>query len=306
VFLAFNLPAAMGTLGWKDAGSVILSKNEALRALHDSEKPTQQSKMQVWSRRKEAKERKLSVREEKEQEEAQEAKDLELSMEKLIEKRPESRLKWLTKALLYVGRKTIKASTLYEIIMDKAFLIGIDARTGSQMKASILANGHLFSPKQQKALESPTNHFSNFAAPENKKKEREKEKEKGGRDSDRRGRDSDYRDERRDRDKRDRDDGRDRDDRREKDSGRRRAASEDRGRKDYDRRKRHRESSSSEQDDESEEQERRPRRSEKAPAEASSAKAGKRSSRHAEEGQKDQEQENSMDPRMFAPGAADR
>jgi len=259
----------------------------------------EKSNFQVMSVRKEKKERKLTERETKERDEAQ---DLELSMDKLVEKHPEKRLKWLTKALLHVGRKTIKASTLYELIMDKAFLIGVDAKIGAKMKASILANGHLFSAKQQKALESPTNHFNNFATEEKKEKvkEKEKEKERSGRDLDRRGRDSDRRD-REDRRDRDRDDRRDR----EKDSGRRREASEDRGRSDRDRRKRRREPSDSE--DQSEE-EHRPRKSEKAPAEAaSSARAESRRGGRAEEEEdaEEQEQDNPMDPRMFAPGAAD-
>ncbi|CAL1153070.1 unnamed protein product [Cladocopium goreaui] len=139
----------MATLGYRDSGSVVLSKAEALRQAH--EKEGERSRLMTWSKRKSPPRRKKDEREEREKEEAAE---FEMKLENIIQKRPDKRLKWLQKGMIMVGRKTIKANAFFDLIMDKVFISDVPAEIGTKMKASVLANLHLFSSKQQKALQS--------------------------------------------------------------------------------------------------------------------------------------------------------
>lgn len=149
----------MATLGYRDSGSVVLSKAEALRQAH--EKEGERSRLMTWSKRKSPPRRKKDEREEREKEEAAE---FEMKLENIIQKRPDKRLKWLQKGMIMVGRKTIKANAFFDLIMDKVFISDVPAEIGTKMKASVLANLHLFSSKQQKALQSESCHFNTFAS----------------------------------------------------------------------------------------------------------------------------------------------
>jgi len=168
----------MGTLGYKDSGGICLSKSEALRqSREDDGKP--KSNMQVYSRRKHVEERVRDVRDDKQREEAT---DFEMDMKVIVSKKPEWRLRWMTKALIHVGRKHIKANTFYEIVMDEGFARDLHPLIGARMKASLLGNLHLFSSKQQKMLQSETNHFNNFKD-EKKKKDKSSKKKRRERSS---------------------------------------------------------------------------------------------------------------------------
>eukprot|EP00913_Durusdinium_trenchii_P015664 g14722.t1 len=138
----------MATLGYRDSGSVVLSKAEALRQAH--EKEGERSRLMTWSKRKSPPRRKKDEREEREKEEAAE---FEMKLENIVQKRPDKRLK-----------KTIKANAFFELIMEKAFISDVPPELGTRMKASILANLHLFSSKQQKALQSESCQFNMFAS----------------------------------------------------------------------------------------------------------------------------------------------
>eukprot|EP00490_Sorites_sp_Unknown_P010244 CAMPEP_0114644672 /NCGR_PEP_ID=MMETSP0191-20121206/4100_1 /TAXON_ID=126664 /ORGANISM="Sorites sp." /LENGTH=240 /DNA_ID=CAMNT_0001857165 /DNA_START=52 /DNA_END=770 /DNA_ORIENTATION=+ len=177
----------MATLGYRDSGSVVLSKAEALRQAH--EKEGERSRLMTWSKRKSPPRRKKDEREEREKEEAAE---FEMKLENILQKRPDKRLKWLQKGMILVGRKTIKANAFFDLIMDKIFISDVPPEIGTKMKASVLANLHLFSSKQQKALQSESCHFNTFASVAAKAPKREgepkKKKPKRAKDS----RDSDF------------------------------------------------------------------------------------------------------------------
>merc|ERR1712008_223280 len=86
---------------------------------------------------------------------------------------PADRLDWLLQALLLVGKKTIKAGDLYEIVIHKSFVAGVPSSVGAQMRATLLANLHVFASKQQKALISEANSsrgLGMFAAPSKEKR----------------------------------------------------------------------------------------------------------------------------------------
>eukprot|EP00931_Biecheleriopsis_adriatica_P077440 TRINITY_DN51006_c0_g1_i1.p1 TRINITY_DN51006_c0_g1~~TRINITY_DN51006_c0_g1_i1.p1 ORF type:complete len:271 (+),score=64.57 TRINITY_DN51006_c0_g1_i1:46-858(+) len=267
----------MATLGWRDSGSVVLSKNEALRQEHDSDNPVK-SKMQVWSRRKSPTRRK---RDDKDVKEKEEADDFLMDVDQIIQLRPERRVKWLTKALMMVGKKTLKVSTFYEVIMDKKFVKDLPQNMGVQMRLQLMANDHLFSPKQQKMLQSEECHFSGF-----KKEKKEKVKEKSsGKNKDR---DQD----------RDRDRERDRDER-EKD--RRRGDSSDYERGGRSSRKRRRSDSGSR----SQSRRQDGRRQEKEPQRSRAGAKGSKANRADSRSDESREEDTRRDPRSFAPGAAD-
>lgn len=166
----------MSTLGYRDSGSVVLSKAEALRQAH--EKEGERSRLMTWSKRKSPPRRKKDEREEREKEEAAE---FEMKLENIIQKRPDKRLKWLQKGMILVGRKTIKANAFFDLIMDKVFISDVPAEIGTRMKASVLANLHLFSSKQQKALQSESCHFNTFASATSAKDRSKREARDGDR-----------------------------------------------------------------------------------------------------------------------------
>lgn len=82
--------------------------------------------------------------------------------DEVLGKSAASRLKWLQKALFLAGKKQLKVGDIYDIVMQKKFVAGVNEKMGAQMKTMLLANLHLFSPKQQKYLQSDASHFSTF------------------------------------------------------------------------------------------------------------------------------------------------
>mmetsp|Transcript_79794 Transcript_79794/g.151550 ORF Transcript_79794/g.151550 Transcript_79794/m.151550 type:complete len:370 (-) Transcript_79794:69-1178(-) len=72
---------------------------------------------------------------------------------------PEDRFNWLQSALLLAGRGDIKADNLYDIIASSKFASGVGSGVGGQMKASLLANLHLFKKEQQRAIKSDIIHL---------------------------------------------------------------------------------------------------------------------------------------------------
>jgi len=142
-------------LGWRDQGSVLLSKADAERQRADEirgdlgrDAPVFQGA--VMSRR----EHRVSRVDKELEREREEASAFVLDRDEVFDKRAESRLRWLQKALFLAGKKSIQVSAIYDIITHKRFVNSIQDRTGGQMKAVLLANLHLFSAKQQKFLQS--------------------------------------------------------------------------------------------------------------------------------------------------------
>mmetsp|Transcript_54587 Transcript_54587/g.122807 ORF Transcript_54587/g.122807 Transcript_54587/m.122807 type:complete len:197 (-) Transcript_54587:289-879(-) len=64
----------------------------------------------------------------------------------------ETRVDWLQMALMQAGTGKLKAASLYEVIKNPGFGSG-DSAARKQLKALLLANLHLFSPKQKRSLE---------------------------------------------------------------------------------------------------------------------------------------------------------
>eukprot|EP00439_Symbiodinium_sp_Y106_P027340 s5490_g3.t1 len=134
-------------------------------SLHLQPPDGERSRMMVFSKRQSPPRKRKDEREERDKEEAAE---FEMKLANIVAKRPDKRLKWLQKGMLLIGRKMLKASDFYELVMDKAFISDAPAEVGARMKASILANLHLFSSKQQKALQSESCHFNQFSSASSK------------------------------------------------------------------------------------------------------------------------------------------
>mmetsp|Transcript_77929 Transcript_77929/g.215416 ORF Transcript_77929/g.215416 Transcript_77929/m.215416 type:complete len:269 (+) Transcript_77929:63-869(+) len=101
--------------------------------------------------------------EKEDEKEREEAEALPLDLKDVIGKRPENRLKWLQRALMLAGKKRVQLASIYDIVQHKKFVDGISHGVGRQMRSLLLANLHLFSQKQQRALQSETSKFSAFA-----------------------------------------------------------------------------------------------------------------------------------------------
>jgi len=95
--------------------------------------------------------------------EREEAEALPLDLKDIVAKRPENRLKWLQRALILAGKKRVQLAAIYDIVQHKKFVDGISHGVGKQMRTLLLANLHLFSQKQQRALQSESCKFSAFA-----------------------------------------------------------------------------------------------------------------------------------------------
>jgi len=101
--------------------------------------------------------------EKEDEKEREEAESLPLDLKDIALKRPENRLKWLQRALLLAGKKRVQLAAIYDIVQHKKFVDGISHGVGKQMRTLLLANLHLFSQKQQRALQSDACKFSAFA-----------------------------------------------------------------------------------------------------------------------------------------------
>jgi len=101
--------------------------------------------------------------EKEDEKEREEAEALPLDLKDVILKRPENRLKWLQRALMLAGKKRVQLAAIYDIVQHKKFVEGISHGVGRQMRSLLLANLHLFSQKQQRALQSEASKFSVFA-----------------------------------------------------------------------------------------------------------------------------------------------
>lgn len=77
-------------------------------------------------------------------------------------KKPDARLKWLEKGLIYAAKKYIHVAGLYDIATNKKFADGVSAAVGKQMGTVLTANLHLFSTKQQRVLLSNESGFQRF------------------------------------------------------------------------------------------------------------------------------------------------
>lgn len=95
--------------------------------------------------------------------EREEAESLPLELKDVIGKRPDQRLKWLQRALLLAGKKRVSLAAIYDIVQHKKFVEGISHGVGKSMRLLLLSNLHLFSQKQQRALQSDASRFSSYA-----------------------------------------------------------------------------------------------------------------------------------------------
>mmetsp|Transcript_88307 Transcript_88307/g.227707 ORF Transcript_88307/g.227707 Transcript_88307/m.227707 type:complete len:237 (-) Transcript_88307:351-1061(-) len=155
------------SLGWRDVGSVLLSKADAERRRGDGlrgdggrEEPIFTGA--VMSRRKP---RQSRVDEDFERDREQ-AMSTATDTAEILAKRPDSRLKWLQKAMLLVGKKQFKPALIYDIVKEREFVADVKPDIGYKMRALLLANSHLFSSKQQKFFESADCRLNEFTKPE--------------------------------------------------------------------------------------------------------------------------------------------
>eukprot|EP00811_Abedinium_folium_P035358 NODE_8157_length_1518_cov_5.800144.p2 GENE.NODE_8157_length_1518_cov_5.800144~~NODE_8157_length_1518_cov_5.800144.p2 ORF type:complete len:321 (+),score=76.82 NODE_8157_length_1518_cov_5.800144:225-1187(+) len=93
-----------------------------------------------------------------------EAEALTLDAAEIFSKKPDLRLKWLQKALMLVGRGTVQATPVYDIVSHTKFLHLAPDAIAKQLARTLLGNLHLFSPKQQRFLQSESNKFRAAAA----------------------------------------------------------------------------------------------------------------------------------------------
>merc|ERR1712008_257302 len=110
--------------------------------------------------------------------------ELETELHIVLGKKPETRLKWFQKALRFTAMKKVKVGIVYDILRHRKFLSDVRPGVGSQMKTLLLANLHLFSPKQQRHLDSQSSGYLDFpdtAAKESKGKRRSESRDRRGR-----------------------------------------------------------------------------------------------------------------------------
>jgi len=178
----------MTSLGWRDVGTVLLSKADAERRRGDTmrgdgtrEEPVFQGA--VMSRRRE-RVRRVDKEKERDQEEAA---AFNTEPEEVGAKRPESRIKWLQKALILAGKQQLKLSILYDVVMLKKFTAGVTDKQGAMMKAMLQANSHLFSAKQSRKMlnddESPFFSYDVKALRAKAEKSRDKKRKKRAKSS---------------------------------------------------------------------------------------------------------------------------
>mmetsp|Transcript_49145 Transcript_49145/g.97665 ORF Transcript_49145/g.97665 Transcript_49145/m.97665 type:complete len:223 (-) Transcript_49145:88-756(-) len=147
------------SLGWRDAGTVLLSKAGENRRKGDEHRGEDARDVPVFQGTV------MSRRQHKApQTRRDETEEVELETEQniVLGKKPETRLKWFQKALRYTAMKKVKVGIIYDILRHKKFLSDVRPGIGSQMKALLLANLHLFSPKQQRHLDSESSGYLDF------------------------------------------------------------------------------------------------------------------------------------------------
>mmetsp|Transcript_106125 Transcript_106125/g.342286 ORF Transcript_106125/g.342286 Transcript_106125/m.342286 type:complete len:218 (+) Transcript_106125:123-776(+) len=74
------------------------------------------------------------------------------AVEHVLGMQPETRVDWLQMALMQAGMGKLKAASLYDVIATSAFAPG-DPSSRRSLKALVLANLHLFSPKHKRTLQ---------------------------------------------------------------------------------------------------------------------------------------------------------
>lgn len=153
------------------SSGVMISKSEADRRKGDEMRMRKQgidpSKGEdlAWGGAVVSRRQHRQTRVEKENEkEREEAEALPMDAGQIVAKRPENRLKWLQRALMLAskGRGRVQIGAVYDIVTQSRFVAGVSKGVGSQMRVILMANLHLFSTKQQRALQSETSRFSSF------------------------------------------------------------------------------------------------------------------------------------------------
>jgi len=153
----------MTSLGWKDAGTVLFSKGDAERRRADHLRGEGGRDEPVFCGATLSRRQHKVARVDKDLERnREEAAAFDTNLGEVLDRRPESRLKWLQKALVLAGKKSLKVGVVYDIVTHEKFVAGVKDQIGAQMKAMLFANLHLFSPKQQKSLQSESSRLSTF------------------------------------------------------------------------------------------------------------------------------------------------
>mmetsp|Transcript_62675 Transcript_62675/g.141443 ORF Transcript_62675/g.141443 Transcript_62675/m.141443 type:complete len:236 (+) Transcript_62675:88-795(+) len=152
------------TLGWRDAGQVLLSKADAARRKGEEQRGDDIRETPVFQGAVMSQRQHRTPRVDKGAELVrEEAAALPVDPQVVLAKKPESRVKWLLKALVLAGKKGIKVEVVYDIVTNKKFTQDVRASQGAQLKSMLYANLHLFSSKQQKILQSEGSGFAEFS-----------------------------------------------------------------------------------------------------------------------------------------------
>lgn len=164
--LALPAPPAMASF----FSGVMISKSESDRQKGDARRMRKQgidpSKAQdlafcgaVISRR----QHRVNRVDKEAEKDREEAEALPMDPLQIVAKRPEGRLKWLQKALMLASKKRgVQIGAVYDIVTQAKFVSGVGRGVGAQMQAMLMANLHLFSSKQQRALQADSSRFKDF------------------------------------------------------------------------------------------------------------------------------------------------
>jgi len=168
-------------MGYRDVGSVLLSKADAnrqraeeARGVGSVKENGRESLMAVMSRR----QHRVSKADRVSERERDEADAFPTERDQVFSKKPEGRLRWLHRALVLAARGRLKVAVVFDIIEHRRFVSSVGTSVGTQMKAALDANLHLFSAKQQKALKaegSSWNSFEEVPAPSLRRRSRSPE-----------------------------------------------------------------------------------------------------------------------------------
>lgn len=148
-------------LGYRDAGTVLLSKCEAERvridALKDASNPRTCFGGVTMSKRV----RQRTWMDEIRNPLKEEGSDFQTDKDKVCAKSATARSVWLEEGLLLAGKKIVSAGAIYDIITTTKFLDNITVTDGANLRKLVFANLHVFPhAKQRKFLQSDDCNFT--------------------------------------------------------------------------------------------------------------------------------------------------
>jgi hypothetical protein len=93
-----------------------------------------------------------------------EAEAFPMDSAQVLAKKPDARLKWLQKGLMYASKKYVQIADIFDISTNKKFMDNSSVAIAKQIESTLLANLHTFSTKQQRFLLSDASGFKSARA----------------------------------------------------------------------------------------------------------------------------------------------